>query len=220
MYDVEVVHRRRVPVEHEVRHRMTTWLVDVANLPRRRFVRFDLSDHVDVHALLAEHDVHPHRILMLAQPRVLGYVFNPLTVFYCLSADGALTHVVAEVRNTYGGRHSYLMAADALRTDKAFYVSPFYPVEGEYTMRLPLPDERLTVAVTLHRDGEPPFLAAMTGVRRPGARLEDSLKHPLETRAVMAGIKRHGITLLLKGLRTVRRDDDQHASRLTGDVRR
>ncbi len=216
MYDVEIVHRRREPVDHTVRHRMTTWLVDLADLPSARFVRFDPADHLDVRELLAGSGIRPERVLMLAQPRVLGYVFNPLTLFYCLDDEGTLTHVVAEVRNTYGGRHAYLMPADDLHTEKAFYVSPFYPVDGRYTMRTPLPDERLTVSVALRRDGEPPFVAAMTGVRRDGAKLRDALRRPWETRAVPAGIRMHGIALFLKGLRLhprpthERSDDDQH----------
>jgi DUF1365 family protein len=215
-YDVEVVHRRRDPLDHEVRHTMTTWLVDLDDPPRldgfrHRLCRFDPADHLDVRAFLAERGVTAYRILMLAQPRVYGYVFNPLTVFYCLAADGALTHVVAEVRNTYGESHAYLMQSGELRTDKAFYVSPFYPVDGEYTMRLPLPDERLLVSITLHHKGERPFVAAMTGTRRYDADLADALRRPFETRAVMAGIKRHGITLFLKGLRPYERShDDQH----------
>jgi uncharacterized protein len=215
-YDVEIAHRRRDPVEHTVTHRMTTWLVDPDDLPRlpglkHRLCRFDLADHVDVRAFLAGHGIEPHHILMLAQPRVYGYVFNPLTVFYCVSDDGALTHLVAEVRNTYGGRHTYFMKPDELRTNKAFYVSPFYPVDGEYTMRLPLPGEKLLVSITLHRDGERPFVAAMTGTRRPSAELSDALRRPFETRPVMAGIKRHGIALFIKGLRPHERShDDQH----------
>ena len=210
-YDVDIRHLRRTPVRHEVTHSMTTWLVDVDDLPRLsgwrdRLCRFDPADHVDVRELL---DHEPDRILMLAQPRLFGYVFNPLTVFYCLTGD-RLTHVVAEVRNTYGGRHCYVMPADQLRTAKELYVSPFYPVDGEYSLRLPLPGDRLQVAVTLHRDGEPPFVATMTGRRRPTATLSDALRHPFETRAVMAGIRRHGITLFLKGLRPLRSQDDHH----------
>ncbi|HET7691203.1 MAG TPA: DUF1365 domain-containing protein [Nocardioidaceae bacterium] len=210
-YDVEIRHLRRAPLRHEVRHSMTTWLVDVDDLPRLtgwrgRACRFDMTDHVDVRELLGH---GPDQILMLAQPKVLGYVFNPLTVFYCLTG-GELTHVVAEVRNTYGGRHCYVMTPDDLRTDKELYVSPFYPVDGEYTLRLPLPGDRLAVSVTLHRDGEPPFVATMTGTRRPELDLADALRRPFETRAVMAGIRRHGITLYLKGLRPVRSQDDHH----------
>ena len=64
---------------------------------------------------------------------------------------------MAEVRNTYGGRHTYLVRTDQAgraETDKVFYVSPFYPVDGRYTMMLPDPDQRLAVAVTLYRTGE------------------------------------------------------------------
>jgi DUF1365 family protein len=206
-YDVEVLHRRLEPVGHEVRHVMTTWLVDVDDPPGlpgvlHRLCRFDPRDHLDVRSFLAVHELHPARVLMLAQPRLFGYVFNPLTVFYCLAPSGAVCHIVAEVRNTYGQRHAYLLRTDDLRVEKAFYVSPFEPVEGEYSLRLPLPDDTLTVAVTLRRPGRAPFKAAMTGVRRPGARLQDALRRPWETRAVTAGIRRHGLALYGKGLRT------------------
>jgi DUF1365 family protein len=205
-YDVEVRHRRLEPVAHEVRHAMTTWLVDADDPPRLRsalhpLCRFDPRDHIDVRGLLAGHGLRPDRVLMLAQPRVYGYVFNPLTVFYCLWS-GDLRHVVAEVRNTHGGRHAYLLATNDLRVEKAFPVSPFEPVDGEYALRLPLPGDTLTVAVTLRRPGRAPFRAAMTGVLRPGARLQDALRRPLETRTVMAGIRRHGLALYGKGLRT------------------
>ncbi len=212
-YDVEVLHRRREPVAHEVRHAMTTWLVDADHPPRlpgmlHRLCRFDPRDHLDLRAFLAERGLRPHRVLMLAQPRVYGYVFNPLTVFYCLNAEGDLTHLVAEVRNTYGGRHAYLLPIGDLHAQKAFHVSPFEPVQGEYTLRLPLPADTLTVSVTLRSPGRAPFLAAMTGVRRPGARLQDALRRPLETRAVMAGIRRHGLALYGKGLRPYPRPAD------------
>lgn len=213
-YDVVVGHRRRDPVSYAFKHRMSTWLVDLDDLPRlrppwRRLVRFDARDHLGgssiragVDRLLAEHDVPPPaRVLMLAQPRVYGYVFNPLTVFYCLAADGSPEYAVAEVRNTYGGRHPYVMRFDSLVVAKSFYVSPFHPVDGSYSMLLPLPGDRLAVSVTLHREGQQPFVATMTGVRRPAAALAATLRHPFENRAVMAGIRRHGIALYLRGLR-------------------
>ena len=146
---------------------------------------------------------------MLGNPRVLGYVFNPLTVFYCLDAAGVVSQLVAEVRNTYGGRHRYLLRPDAegtAHTDKAFYVSPFYPVDGTYQLRLPLPAERLLVQIRLQRPGERPFTAVLTGARRSGApRLWTALRKPQASRMVMLAIKRHGIALYLKGLRPVSR---------------
>ncbi|MBV9821586.1 MAG: DUF1365 domain-containing protein, partial [Actinobacteria bacterium] len=148
-YDLRISHRRRDPVEYGFTRRGITWLVDLDALPRLprglgRLCRFSVADHrltdgppagslrAEVEEFLAGHGVHrPSRVLMLGCPRVLGYVFNPLTVFYCYDSDGALRHAVAEVRNTYGGRHSYLLRPDEAGragTDKRFYVSPFYPV--------------------------------------------------------------------------------------------
>jgi DUF1365 family protein len=218
-YAVEITHRRRDPIDYGFRASSTAWLVDLDEIPRlprpvRWLVGFHASDHLgdgakdlraNVDAFLAERGVErPDRILMLASPRVLGYVFNPLSVFYCLGGDGIVRNAVAEVRNTYGGRHSYLVSLDprgAGEVEKAFYVSPFYGVDGSYTMRLPLPGDDVHVSVTLHREGERPFIAVLRGPRMRGASLWSALRTPLATRAVMAGIRRHGLTLYLKGLR-------------------
>ncbi len=222
-YDIRIRHQRRDPIEYGFDRPGTTWLVDLDAVPRlpRGFgwlCRFDVADHrlgggspagtlrAELDRFLAGHQVHrPSKVLMLASPRVLGYVFNPLTVFYCYDPRGVLRHAVAEVRNTYGGRHSYLLQLDSdgrADTDKQFYVSPFYPVDGRYTMRLPEPGAELTVAVTLYRDGDRPFSAVVMGHRVGGqASLWAALRRPLATRAVMYGIRRHGITLYVKGLR-------------------
>lgn len=109
------------------------------------------------------------------------------------------------MRNTYGGRHSYLLSTDQTgnaSTAKHFYASPFFPVDGHYTMRLPEPGDTLTVTVTLHREPDRPFSAVMTGHRSAGrASLWAALRTPLATRAVMFGIRRHGTALYFKGLR-------------------
>ena len=107
---------------------------------------------------------------MLANARVLGHVFNPISIFWCHRADGALRAVIAEVHNTYGERHCYLLHPDGAgraRTDKEFFVSPFNEVDGSYRMSLPEPAGKLAVAVVLERAGRKPFTATMTGVRRP-----------------------------------------------------
>jgi DUF1365 family protein len=219
-YAVRISHRRRDPLDYAFSQRSVSWLIDLAEVPAlprglRWLCRFASQDHLgDPHAslhanlcrFLDEHGVAtPSRILMLANPRVLGYVFNPLSVFYCYDQQGRLAHTVAEVRNTYGGRHCYLLDTDGAgraETAKRFYVSPFYPVDGSYTMRMPEPGARVAVTVTLHRSGERPFSAVLTGSRRgTRSRLVSALASPLATRAVMFGIRRHGIALYLKGLR-------------------
>ena len=101
----------------------------------------------------------------------LGYVFNPLSLFWCHDPSGALVCVIAEVHNTYGQRHRYLLRPDdagRADTEKQFYVSPFYPVDGSYRMSLPEPGDALALTITLHRPGATPFVASVRGVGAAG----------------------------------------------------
>jgi uncharacterized protein len=177
---------------------MCLWLFDVDHPPRGflprdhfggRTLRQGLTD------FLAGRGVGPvGRVRMLAQPRVLGHVFNPLSLYWCEAPGG--THVVAEVHNTYGERHGYLLRPGQTRLDKEFYVSPFYPVDGRYRMSLPEPGEDLAVTVTLHRPGDRPFVAAVHGERTRGR----VVRRALATLAVPLRIRRQGIGLYLRGL--------------------
>jgi DUF1365 family protein len=224
LYETEVAHTRVTPLRHALRHRTYLWLVDLDDLPvlprpLRPLARFDPSDHFDggaptlragLEACLAAHGVADAdgRVLMLAHARVLGHVFNPLTLYWCHDRAGRPRCVVAEVHNTYGGRHTYLLHPDARGravTAKEFYVSPFLDVEGAYRMRLPLPGDRLDLTVQLrHTDGSRPLTATVRGTRRPArpsTLLAAAVRHPWSTASVSLGIRRHGIRLYLKGLR-------------------
>ncbi|MCX5387378.1 DUF1365 domain-containing protein [Streptomyces sp. NBC_00083] len=222
LYPCTVSHVRRAPVRYTLRHRTYLWLVDLDRLPvlprpLRPLARFLARDHFTGRApslraaldgFLAEHgiDLRGGRALMLGNARVLGYVFNPLTLYWCYGPDDALRCVVAEVHNTYGERHAYLLHTDAAGTatvDKDFYVSPFHPVDGHYEMRLPPPGERLQLSVRLHRPAGPPFTAAVHGRRRAATLpvlVRLSLRHPWSTLMVSAAIRFHGIRLFLRGL--------------------
>ncbi len=111
---------------------------------------------------------------MAAHPRSLGHCFNPISVFWCFDETGAQAAVVVEVHNTYGDRHAYLVHPDEqgrARTDKAMYVSPFHGVDGWYDVAVPVPTDRLHIAVTLrdHDDSgtstAAAFSASLTGTR-------------------------------------------------------
>ena len=149
---------------------------------------------------------------MLANARSLGHVFNPITVYWC-TAPGAerAEHVVAEVHNTYGERHAYLLSPSAdgrAEVDKELYVSPFYPVNGRYRMRLSEPGERMSVAITYEPDGASPFVATLTGQRRPfstGSLVRLLLRYPSASLRVSTLIRIQGVRLWLRGLRPVRR---------------
>jgi DUF1365 family protein len=224
LYPCTVVHVRTGPVRHRLRHRTYLWCVDIDRLPRlpyalRPFARFAARDHfggtgTTLRARLTDFlagqgvTLDPaDRVVMLANARVLGHVFNPLSVFWCLAPDGTPRHVVAEVHNTYGERHGYLLHPDrddAATVDKEFYVSPFNGVDGRYRMRLPPPGARLDLTVRLETDDAPPFTALVRGTRRaatPAAVTRTVLSRPLAPLAVSAAIRLHGTRLLLKGLR-------------------
>jgi cyclopropane fatty-acyl-phospholipid synthase-like methyltransferase/DUF1365 family protein len=218
IYAVDIAHVRAEPVRHDVRHRSYLWFVDLDDLPHfGALARFDARDHVgdpavslreNVDAYLAENgiDLDGGRITMLTNARSLGYVFNPLSLYWCHDRAGDVVCVVAEVHNTYGQRHRYLLRTDdAGRADtaKEFYVSPFNPVDGSYRMSVPEPGETLSVTITLHRPDSRPFTASVRGVRGPATRravLATILRHPLETWRVRALITKHGIALWRKGL--------------------
>jgi DUF1365 family protein len=157
------------------------------------------------------------RVLMLTHARVLGYVFNPISVFWCHDATDRLVCVLVEVHNTYGNRHVYLLHPDGHgwdETPKCFYVSPFHPVEGTYRMRLPVPGDRLALTVRLERDGDRPFVATLRGRRHDvdtATLVRMAISHPLSTLAVTARIRRQGIALYLRGLPLHPRPDQRTA---------
>ncbi len=185
LYRTRITHLRRSPVRHYFEHHSYSWYVDVDRLPRlprwlRAVARFDRRDHFDgpeerslrarVDAFLAAHDatVAGGRITALLQARVFGYEFNPLSLYWCHDRDGVLRHVVAEVHNTRGERHAYLLppADTPVLAAKRVYASPFHPIDGYYVVRAPPPDRRVDVTISLHRDGDQPFVASMHGHRR------------------------------------------------------
>jgi DUF1365 family protein len=112
--------------------------------------------------------------------------------------------VIAEVHNTYGGRHAYLLPPDGNRPAmvmKQFYVSPFNDVDGHYLVRAPLPDDQLDVTISLHRENQPAFVVTMRGDRRnaTAARLAGlQVVAPLAPMMGALGIRVQGITLWLR----------------------
>jgi uncharacterized protein len=224
IYECVVAHARREPLRNVFRYRTYQWLVDLDDLPvlprpLRPLAGFRAADHLgdparsirqNVDRFLAGHgiDLAGGRVLMLANARVLGYVFNPLTVFWCHRADGGLECVLAEVHNTYGQRHCYLLRPDASGRDslaKEFYVSPFYPVDGHYQMTLPEPGAALALAVVMRRPGgAAPFVATVRGRRTgggTGALLRAVARHPFSTATVSVRIRWQGTKLYARGLR-------------------
>jgi DUF1365 family protein len=224
LYDVRIAHVRRSPLRHSFRHRTYLWLVDLDRLPGlpvwlRPLARFQARDHLgDPARTLRQNldgylrangiDLEGGRVLMLAHARSLGHVFNPLTLYWCHDRAGTPVCTVAEVHNTYGQRHCYLLHPDAegrARAAKEFYVSPFFPVDGGYDMSVPqpLPGRRLRLTMHLEREAEKEFTASVDGrgcPATPAGLLRAAVRHPLSTVAVSIHIRVQALRLLARGL--------------------
>jgi hypothetical protein len=150
------------------------------------------------------------RIELLAQPRVLGHVFNPVSFWLCRDAEERLIAVIPEVTNTYGDRHSYLCHHDDLRpigpqdqlsARKLLHVSPFQPIEGGYQFRFDIRADRIGIWID-YRAGNGGLIATLTGPRRRltnGAILRAMLRRPLGARRVLALIHWQALKLWWKG---------------------
>lgn len=120
-------------------------------------------------------DLEGGQIQLLCFPRLLGFVFNPLSVWYCHHRDGGLSAVLCEVHNTFGEQHSYLLHAGgqalggAVRASqhKRFHVSPFLPMQMQYRFRLSPPRARLRLVIHCYREGTLTLAAAQTGTALP-----------------------------------------------------
>lgn len=218
-----VSHARLGPLRHSFRHGAYQWLVDLDTLPSppvylRPFARFRSADHLgdprlpiktNVERFLATRGIdlgQGAQVVMMANARVLGHVFDPLSVFWCYDGGGRLACVVAEVHNTYGERHAYLLGPDChgqAELDKALYVSPFFDVSGRYRIRFAMTPALVGTSVTLLREGAVAFSATFRGRPRPatsGAVLGQLLRRPFMTQRVSALIRIHGIWLWLRRL--------------------
>jgi uncharacterized protein len=191
LYVGKVMHARLNPFGHRFSYRVFSLLLDIdqqdrANhqtwlfgIGKKRLMTFADKDHgyrdgsplrpwVE-ECLKAAGTPAPHRILLLCYPKIFGYVFNPLSVFYCYDIAGALTAVIYEVRNTFGEKHAYVapVSQDELsdaglrqERDKLFYVSPFLKMNLTYRFRMRPPTDKNVSIRILEMSEDKPILSA------------------------------------------------------------
>lgn len=239
IYVGDVVHKRVRPRAHALRYHVFALAIDVDEIDaaatrlrwfsHNRFNLFSLWDRdhgasggvplgVLARQVLSEAGIDSgsiSRIELLAYPRVLGYVFNPLAVYFARDAAGALVALIYEVRNTFGDRIRYVLPAGPAVNGvhshacaKAMPVSPFAPPTGRYDFHITPPDAQVVVGVAF-RDGEGPLIKThFRGQARP---LDDTtllrlaVRFPLLTVKVMAAIHWEALKLWLKGVPVIRR---------------
>lgn len=165
-----------------------------------------------IEGVLAEHGLSADgEIILQSFPRVLGYVFNPVSFWFCHAADGRLIAILAEVNNTFGGTHCYLLHQDGatlrdgeeLRAEKCFHVSPFNEIEGHYRFRFRRKGHTQSVRIDYDDAHGPLLLTAISGTPRPwsaSALLRAFLGMPLQTAGVMVRIHWQALKLWLKGV--------------------
>ena len=231
LYNGHVVHHRHRPRKHSLRYRVFSMLLDLDELAaldahlklfaHNRFGIFSFrdADHgdgevgnlrawVNGHLRGAGIDPSGGRVRVLCYPRLLGYVFNPLTVYFCHDRDDRLQAILYEVGNTFGERHTYVIATEGeqatvrQRCAKELYVSPFVPMDCAYDFRIEPPGERVLISID-ESDAEGPLLfAAFAGKRRPltdRTLLSAFFSYPLMTLKVTVGIHWEALRLWAKG---------------------
>lgn len=237
LYVGDVMHQRMKPFGHRFQYRVFSLSIDLDRLGeagrlsalfsvnRRNLVSFyeddhagggDLRSHAD--KLLADACVErPAKILLVCYPRIFGYVFNPLSVYYAYDERDALIALIYEVRNTFGERHSYVcpvehgeISESGVRQtcDKLFYVSPFIGTSMHYHFRMLPPGEEIRWRI-LETDAEGPLLAATFAGQQKSltSRILGYLlvTIPFLTVKIMAGIHWEALKLWLKGAVYIRR---------------
>ena len=240
LYFGEVMHARLKPVGHRFSYRVMSLLIDLDRLDdadrqsplfgvnRAALYSFHEADHgmrdgsslrSHVQARAAEHgiDLTGGRVLLLCYPRLLGFTFNPLSVYFCNSAGGELALMIYEVRNTFGDIHAYALpikpgdiseAGVRQQQEKLFYVSPFVEMAMRYHFRVSPPDDHVKLRI-LETDREGPLLSATFSGRRralaTAALLRSFFALPFVTFKIVAAIHWEALRLWLKGARLVPR---------------
>lgn len=234
LYFGRVMHARVSPFRHRFEYRVFSALLDIdkleelaAETPLFSYNRFNLFSFYDRdHGLKDGSSLRPWaekmlrdagvsepvcQIKLLCYPRILGYVFNPLSVYYCYGPDQRLIAMIYEVSNTFGEEHCYVGGVsqtpdhelfNVQETQKVFYVSPFIEVSGQYHFRFDVPETRLRISVQQRENGNPQLFTNFSGLFRPFSSKMLALaflKYPLMTLKVIVAIHWEALRLWRKG---------------------
>ena len=230
LYECSVMHRRLWPKEHGFVYRIFMFLLDLDELDTVRdrvpffavndsnIFSLDDRDYFRFHSRGIRANLEtflqsrgfaerPARVLVLTLPRLFGYTFNPVSVFFCFDADGKPLVSVIQVGNTFGELKPYLVPVSGsgfqARLPKDYYVSPFSDLDLEFDFRFEMPGERLRIAIDEFRGGEKVLLSSLTGGRvelTASNLLRLGIKYPLVTLKVIFLIHWEALRLWAKGL--------------------
>ena len=237
LYRAQVLHHRKLPKKHRFTYQVTYWLINLDELDtlpgrlrffsrnQRNLLAFYDADHGDGSKIPLKQQVRqklieageppPDSVKLLCLPRMLGYAFNPLSVYYCYR-DEQLYALLYEVNNTFGERHTYVIPCGQNMTKgesvhqqatKKMHVSPFMAMDYDYRFSVKPPDSELVLGITMMNDKDAVFHASLSG-RKQAMTEKQIIRHcllmPWMTLKVMFGILWQAGKLYLKGLKVFR----------------
>ena len=237
IYNGTVIHKRFKPKEHFFKYSVFSFLIDLAELNHLNkkikffsYNKFNLlsfyeKDHGNrdgsslitwVKKNLDDNNINSEdvNIKLLCYPRILGYVFNPLSVFYIYDIYGKLICILYEVKNTFGEQHTYIFKVEGDKNlyqhncSKKFHVSPFIEMNCKYFFRLLKPGEKISVIIDQYQADEKILYASQDGKRvdfNSKELIKSYIKHPLMTFKIILAIHFEAFKLWIKGIKYVRK---------------
>ena len=243
LYECDVMHYRLEPKKHRFLYKIFMFCLDLDEMealaqklrlfslnqfnlfafrdsdhmePARRTLKENIIEFAGAHGM----NLRGGRVLLVTHLRTLGYIFNPVCVYFCFDPSGAPACAVVEVENTYHEKKRYWLGPETfrngifeLRATKYFYVSPFIQPNAEFDFKLSPPDQSLSIYIDDWIDGRKFLLSSLTGKRQ---RLSDAnllwhtLRFPFVTLQVIFLIHWQALILKLKGLRHFKKSDNPH----------
>ena len=237
IYNGTVIHKRFKPKIHYFKYKVFSLLIDLSeleNLSKKikffsynkfNLVSFYDVDHGDrdgsslvtwVKKNLEDNNINSEKvkIKLLCYPRILGYVFNPLSVFYIYDESEKLVCILYEVKNTFGEQHTYIFRVDndqklyQHNCSKKFHVSPFIEMNCKYFFRLLKPGEKISVIIDQYQTDEKILYASQDGQRvdfNTKELIKSYLKHPLMTFKIISAIHFEAFKLWIKGIKFIKK---------------
>ncbi len=237
IYNGKVIHKRFKPKEHFFKYSVFSLLIDLSELNQLdkeikffSFNKFNLisfyeKDHGSrngsslvawVKKNLEANNIHfkDIKIKLLCYPRIFGYVFNPLSVFFIYNSNEKLISILYEVKNTFGEQHTYIFKVDddlklfQHNCSKKFHVSPFIEMDCKYFFRILKPEDKMSVIIDQYQANEKILYASQDGKRvdfNSKELLKSYLKHPLMTFKIISAIHFEAFKLWTKGIKFIKK---------------
>ena len=238
IYEGKVIHTRFKPKKHHFKYKVFSLLIDLDeieelnnNLKLFSYNKFNLMSFFDVdhgsrdgsnlkewvkdNLIKKNIKFQKIRIEILCYPRILGYVFNPLSIFFVYNNSSELISILYEVKNTFGEQHTYIFKTEPSdksinnNCTKKFFVSPFMNLSSHYFFKILIPGNKLSVVIDQRDQDGKLLFASQDGIRSELSSknlLLSYLKHPFMTLKIISAIHFEALRLWLKGIKIVKKE--------------